>query len=329
MHLELLLPLIISFSCCFYIMPYWIRRARQAGLTGKDIHKLNKPDIAELGGVPVIIGFLVGILFYIGMETFYFGFTTKNLEIMAALSAVLITTVVAFIDDILGWKSGLRQWQKPVIIILAALPLAVVNSGESIIGLPFFGLINLGILYPVIFIPLAVTGAANGFNMLAGYNGLEAGMGIIILSTLGFVAWINNSSWVTMIALCMVFALIALYYFNRYPAKVFPGNITTYSVGAMIAVVAIIGNMERIAMILFIPYFLELVLKARGTFRKESFSKLLPDGSLTLLHPKFYGIEHVVVSFLRGIKGKAYEKEVAYTIFSIEAIIVVMIFLFI
>lgn len=327
MHPELFIPLYISFVCTAYLLKYWIRRAKKAKLTGKDIHKLNKPEVAELGGVPVIVGFLTGLLFYIGMETFYFGFTTKNLEMMAALSAVLFTTVVAFIDDILGWKKGLKQWQKPIVILLAGLPLAVVNSGVSTIAIPILGRINLGILFPLVLIPFAITGAANGFNMLAGYNGLETGMGIIILSTLGFFAWLNKNSWVTMIAMTMVFALLALYYYNRHPAKVFPGNITTYSVGALIAVIAILGNMERIALVLFIPYFIEFGLKARGKFKKESFAKVLPDGSLISRYHNFYGLEHVVVTFLRGLKGKAYEKEVVYTIFLIELMIVAILFL--
>ncbi len=329
MHFELFIPLIIAFFSTFYILPYWIKRAKKAELTGNDVHKLSKPKIAEMGGVAVIIGFLVAVLFYIGMETFFFHQTSKNLEMMAALSTILITTVVAFIDDILGWKCGLKQWQKPIAILIAALPLAAVNSGEAIVSLPILGLVNLGVLFPILLIPLAVTGAANGFNMLAGYNGLETGMGIIILSTMGFVAWLNKSSWVTMVAFCMVFALIALYKFNKYPAKVFPGNVMTYSVGALIAVVAIMGNMERIALFLFIPYFIEFILKARGRFRKESFARVLPDGSLIQPYKKFYGLEHIAVALQRGIRGKAYEKEVTYTIFLIELIIIAITFLFI
>ena len=328
MYLELFIPLLLSFSVTFFIMGYWIKRAKTAGLTGKDMHKINKPEVAESGGIPVVLGFLIGALFYIGMETFFFHQTTKNLEMMVALVTVLIATFIAFIDDILGWKAGLRQWQKPIALLLAAIPLAVVNSGIAIISLPFLGLVNLGTVFPLLIIPIAVTGAANGFNILAGYNGLETGMGIMILTTLGFVAWLNEESWVTVVALCMVAALIALYYYNKYPAKVFPGNILTYSIGALIAVVAIMGNMERIALILFTPYFIEFMLKARGKFKKESFARVLKDGSLIQPYNRFYGLEHIAVALQRGIRGKAYEKEVTYTIFLIELMIIALIFLF-
>jgi len=65
----------------------------------------------------------------------------------------------------------------------------------------------------------------------------------------------------------------------------------TYSVGALIAIVAILGNIEKFALFLFIPYFLEFILKARGKFKKESFAEVQEDGSLKLKE-EIYGLEH-------------------------------------
>ena len=71
MYIELFIPILLSFGVTFFITSYWIKRAKTAGLTGRDMHKPNKPEIAESGGIPVILGFLIGALFYIGMETFF------------------------------------------------------------------------------------------------------------------------------------------------------------------------------------------------------------------------------------------------------------------
>jgi len=38
------------------------------------------------------------------------------------------------------------------------------------------GAVDWGIFYPLAIIPIGIVGAANAYNMLAGYNGLEAGM---------------------------------------------------------------------------------------------------------------------------------------------------------
>jgi len=51
----LLIPILVSFFITFYLMPYWIKKARNAGLVGKDMNKPTKEYVAECGGVIVVI----------------------------------------------------------------------------------------------------------------------------------------------------------------------------------------------------------------------------------------------------------------------------------
>lgn len=323
----LMASILASFLSVLAFMPYWIKRAKKSGLTGKDMNKKDKPEVAELGGIIVILGFLIGVLGYLAIDTFYFSHTDaqnqlgRDLQIAAALLTVMIITIIGLVDDILGWKIGLRQWQKPLLAAFAALPMMVVNAGTSKLAVPLIGVMDIGILFPLILIPIAISGASNAFNMLAGYNGLEAGMGIIILSALGYRAWTTQNGWVAVIAFCMVAALLAFYFFNKYPSKIFPGDSMTYPVGATIAIIAILGNIERLALFLFIPYFIEFILKFRGLMQKESFAIPNEDGSLRKPYDKFYGLEHLSISIITKIKGKAFETEVTYSIFAFEIII--------
>lgn len=321
MEYILLSSFAISFLATLIITPYWIIRARKAGLVGIDVHKFDQRKIAEIGGIAVAVGFVFGVLSYIAIKTFYLGSDEVINPILATLSTVLIITLVGLIDDILGWKIGLRQWQKPFLTLVAALPIMVINAGHSTMAFPLIGEINLGFLYPLFIIPLAIVGASNGFNMLAGYNGLEAGMGVIILSALGFIAWQQGIGYVAVVALCMVSALLAFLIFNRYPSKIFPGDTLTYSVGAVIACIAILGNMERAAVILFIPYFIEFFLKLRGLMQKESFAKVNSDNSLEPRYNKIYGLEHFMVFLLQKVKRKVYEMDVVYSLYIVELIL--------
>jgi len=326
MEYILFLCIILAFIVTFICTPFWIKRARDAKLVGRDIHKTIKEKVAEAGGICVITGFIFGLLTYIAIQTFYFHNQTKSLQIMAVLSTILIIALIGLIDDILGWKIGLRQWQKPLLTLFAALPMVVINAGQSTMAIPLIGRIDVGLLYPLFFIPIAIVGSANGFNMIAGYNGLETKMGIVILFILGFISWAIGNSSAAIIALIMVSALIAFLYFNKYPARVFPGNILTYSVGALIGVIAILGNVERIALILFIPYFIELILKLRGKFQKESFGKLLKDGTLDIPYEKFYGLEHIMIYLVKRIKKKVYENDVVNIILILEIIFIAISF---
>ena len=333
MDFLLLTVFATSFLVTFLLTPLWIRAAPHAGLVGRDMNKHDKPTVAEIGGIPLVAGFTSGVLTYIAISTFYFKQNGFLVLILAALLTVLSITIIGIVDDILRWKIGLKQWQKPLLTLPAALPVMAVNAGQSSMILPFIGSVDLGIIYPLLIIPIGVAGAANGFNMLAGYNGLEAGMGAIILTTMGLVAWKTGETWVTMLAFSMVFALIAFLRYNWYPAKVFPGDTMTYSVGALIASVAIFGNMEKIAVLLFIPYILDFFLPLRAGLKVEAFAKPNKDNSLEMPYGDswrdIYDSTHLALFVLKKLKTKVYEKDVVTFILSAELLIALVVIIWV
>jgi|TARA_Y100000031_G_scaffold3442_1_gene4218 UDP-N-acetylglucosamine--dolichyl-phosphate N-acetylglucosaminephosphotransferase len=323
----LLVVIFASFLCTYLILPSWIKKANLNGLTGKDMHKKDKRKISECGGVAVLTGVSLGILSYIALNTFYFNNNEKLIYIFALLSVLFIASIVGIIDDLFGWKKGLSKRIRILIILFAAIPLMVINAGNSTMSIPFFGAINFGLLYPLIIIPIGVLGVITTFNFLAGYNGLEASQGIIILSALAIVTYITENAWLSVIALFMIGSLIAFYIFNKYPAKVFPGDILTYSIGALIASIVILGNIEKIAVFFFIPYIIEVVLKLRGKLEKQSFAKLNKDGSLEMPYKKIYGLEHLAIYILKKFKKNVFEKEVVYLINGFQILIIILGFL--
>lgn len=293
-----------------------------AKLVGPDVHKINKPLVAELGGLCVVAGFLVSLLFFVATKVFIVHKSENILYIFATMLAVLIATMIGFVDDILGWKIGLRARYKIALTLFISLPIAVINVGHSSMNVPFVGNVSFGILYPLVLIPLGIMGASNGFNMIAGYNGLEAGMGIIILTALTIMTYMGGNTYVALIGSCMIASLFAFYIFNRYPAKIFPGDTMTYTVGTVIAIMAILGDIEKYALIIFIPYFLELILKMRGKLVKESFAAIKEDNSLENRYDKWYGLEHVAIDVLKWIKIKATEQRIVFLLFCFQFLFV-------
>ncbi len=324
MEALLIITIFISFFCCFLLMPFWIKKAKQIGLIWEDMNKPKHPkNVAGSGGLIVVLGFILGILLYVAVKTFYFkndGEITSY--IFAILSVVLLSSVVGFVDDLFGWqKGGLSIRSRMILVLFAAIPLMVLNAGESsIMG------IELGLLFPLVAIPVGIIGATTTFNLLAGYNGLEAGNGILVLSALAIVTFLTGNSWLSVVALCMVASLIAFYIFNKNPAKVFPGDVMTYAIGALVACIAILGNIEKIAVFFFTPYILETILKLRGKLKKQSFGKPNPDGSLDMPYNKIYGLEHLAIKILKSIKSnkKAYESEVVLLINSFQILIIIL-----
>ena len=290
------------------------------------MNKYGHPkNVASSGGVIVVMAFVLSVLSYLALKTFLFGGTIHIAEIFALLSMILILGIIGLVDDLLGWKSGgLPSHVRVALAFMASIPLVVINAGNHIMDLPFVGVIDFGILYPLLIVPFAIAGVTTTYNFLAGFNGLEAGQGILILGFLSFVAYSTENPWLAIIGLCMVAALIAFYKFNKVPAKVFPGDVMTYAIGALIAGMAILGNFEKIALIVFIPYIIEMILKLRGGLHKHSFG--IPDkkGILKMPYDKIYGLEHIAIKILGR---RATEKKVTYLIFAFQILFILIGFL--
>ncbi|MDO8623033.1 MAG: glycosyl transferase family 4 [archaeon] len=326
METILVIPLILSFFLTLLFIPLWIKKAKQVDLIWEDMNKSGKPkNVAGSGGLITILSFIFGVLTYISIKTFVLNTDSTTMEIFALLSSILIALLIGFVDDILGWVyGGISRRFRIALLFFSAIPLMVINAGNSeMLG------INFGIIYPLIIIPLGIIGAGATFNFLAGYNGLETSQGIIILSALAIITYLTGNSWISLITLIMIASLIAFYIYNKYPAKVFPGDVLTYPLGVFIAIIAILGNIEKIAIFFFIPYIIEVILKSRGGLKKQSFAKVNEDGSLELPYDKIYGLEHLAIKILKKIKknGKVYEKDVVYLINFFQILVVIAGFL--
>jgi UDP-N-acetylglucosamine--dolichyl-phosphate N-acetylglucosaminephosphotransferase len=268
--LELII-LLISLISILIIMPGFIDRMHKQGFLGKDMNKFDKRKVAELGGVIVFLGFSFAIFGAIFLATYLNIFEIKLSLLLGGFSTIAMIAFIGFIDDVIGWKKGIRQWQHALFPVVAALPLMAISVSNTTMFFPFIGAINFGIFYSLIIIPIGITCASNAFNMLAGFNGLEAGQGIILTGTLTLIAFLSGEITAMILGLGMIGALLGFLKFNWFPAKIFGGDSLTLMVGANLAVMSIIGNMELIGVMLFTLFFIEFLIKAKHKFQSECF----------------------------------------------------------
>ena len=314
-----LLSGVISFLVVFFITPWMIRYLRRIGLTVKDQHKPDKPLIPLSGGIAVAVGIFFSTMVYVFLRTFIYEDIGSLLLIFASLTSLLLITFIGFFDDLFiradrETSSGLKQWQKPLLTLVAAVPLVVINAGHTTIGLPLLGVIHLGWIYPLIVIPLIVLIGSNMVNLLEGYNGIASGMGLVYLGMLGLFAYVNQSYVAAFIALVTFSALLAFYYYNKVPARILPGDSLTYLLGGTIAVIGIVGNIERAMVIVSIPFAIEFFLKLRGKFRMQSYGHY-EHGKVKTDHKKIYSLVHFFTN-----SGKFTERQVVYFMIFIELV---------
>ena len=135
-----------------------------------------------------------------------------------------------------------------------------------------------------VFIPIVIfilTAVSNGANLTDGIDGLAAGSSAIIVLALGLFAWVSGNSifsdylnimYIPNVGEVVIFvaafsgSLIGFLWFNAYPATVFMGDTGSLTIGAIIAVIALIVRKE-----LLIPLLC-------GVFLVENLSVILQVG---------------------------------------------------
>jgi UDP-N-acetylglucosamine--dolichyl-phosphate N-acetylglucosaminephosphotransferase len=271
-------------------------------------------------------GLFVALLSYIFAKTFFFEDSSSTTIIFAALCSIMMITLIGLLDDLLIRKVsadiyvGLQRWQKPLLTIPAAIPLMVIKAGTTHMVIPFYGPVDFGMIYPLLLVPIGVVGAANMVNLLEGFNGIASGMGLIYSFSLGLYAYMNGRIEAAILAFALFGALLAFFKFNFVPAKVFPGDSLTYLLGGAIACIAIIGNIEKAAIIASIPFIIEFLLKARSKFQAQTYGIALSNGKIMSKYDKIYSLPHLLT-----ITAKYTEKQIVLAMMGLELIFCILI----
>lgn len=286
-----LVQVVVAFLITYAMTPFLIKRLKERGIVGADVHKPRRLICAEMGGLAVLLGFVgsFGLALLISVESSY--------RILPAFLTIVFAGFIGIIDDLFI----LKQRYKPFLVALASTPLILVNVDTVEIWFPLFGGIYFGSLY-LILILLAVATASNLTNMFAGFNGLEAGVGTISCFSLGFVLAILGRWSPASLAFSLSAAFFAFLFYNWYPAKVFPGDTGTLVSGAAIAAISITGGVEAAGILLMVPSAIDFALKmlAKSPFsgrKKFGDTAVAEDG--TLISPGYATLAHAFMNVTR------------------------------
>jgi len=327
-----ILSFIIAFAFPYFSLPRLINKLKAIGITGKDINKPDNPEVAEMGGLAIVVGLCAGIMLFVGIAVYFpqiFGkilvFNVNLTLIFVALSTILIIALIGIFDDLFN----LSHLKKAILPIFASLPLVVIAfpNPNTTLCIPFVGSIDFGIFYALILVPIAITACSNMTNMLAGFNGMEAGMGIVASLTLSIIA-LNISTPESFISFILLIslagALIGFLKYNWYPANVFPGDVGNLTIGAVIATAVIIGNFETYGIIVMLPFIIEFFIKLINKLPTENWQGKYIDGKLYPLSEKPISFAQWLMYLSNGIS----EKNLTITLIAIESIFSILALLF-
>lgn len=238
-----LAALTVGFIVSLLSMPLVMRLMKKRGIVGIDVHKKNHPSIPEMGGVAVIIGVTASVLTVIALTP------GKTHLLISFLASALIAGVVGAVDDL----KPLNAKVKPFLTLFSGIPILLLGTCNPRGPVfPIVGQTRLTIVYPVmIIIALAVT--SNAVNMMDPFNGTMSGTCTVITAAMIVSALLLGRYDGLLLSLCIFGPLLVLYLFNKYPARVFSGDVGSLSIGAALGAIAILGQLETVAIVAFAP----------------------------------------------------------------------------
>ena len=331
---TIIIPGILAFAAAYVGIGFLKRYLYGAGIVAEDRNKEKRVKLPSSAGLGFAFGIVIGILAYTFGGSFIYAPVINVSTLLSVALSILLITMVGFLDDInvkqtrvkstgmMDIRQGLKQWQKPILTILGALPLMAINAGVHMVDLPFVGTVSLGIIYPLILLPLAVIFVSNSVNLLGGFDGLQPLMALAAAIGLLIYCIIFGTYVGAFLSALLCAALLAMLPFNLYKAKVVPGDSFTYAVGATMVAIMVMGNAESFGIIIFIPWMIEFLLHLRKRFKVTDLGIRQKDGTFKAPYGKrIYSLTHVVMNL-----KKANETDVAYYLTALEVLFVVIAF---
>lgn len=275
--LGLIIAFLVSFGITFTIMPYLIKYLMRRGIAGIDIHKPHKPEIPEMGGLAILIGLLCSLI------VTSFIFFEYRPAILAFMFVILIAGGIGIYDDL----KRLNPITKPFLLLFAVIPLITFEVIVPRPLLPIIGQTRLTILYWII-LPLAIAVPANAVNMLDVLNGSMAASCMIVSFTLLICAILMDSLIAIILSILLLGVLFPFFQFNKYPAKIFSGDVGSLTTGAAIGAIAIIGRLEIAVIVALMPHIMNAFyfISSSGGLKEGKTLKrpiqVFPDGKLAI-----------------------------------------------
>jgi len=276
--IYLLIVFVIGFMSTYLILPYLIKFMKKKGYIGYDIHKNARPAVAESGGLSMVLGVSLASI----VLMFFFPIIMN--EIIIFILTVISAGIIGFIDD----RLRLRSRYKIILTLFAGSIIFIANFFHFIQikspTIPFLGSLRISILYPFA-IPLIVTVFANTVNMLEGYNGEGSGTCLIATCFLLVCGIIWNSAEAVIFAVPVIAVIIPFFMYNKFPAKIFPGDVGTLSMGAMIACIMLFGSLEAAAFCTLLIHVFNsfyVITSVRGFFESSEIHNAEKDDIILL-----------------------------------------------
>ena len=242
---DIAIAFLLAFITAFVITPYTIKLAKKVGGVDipKDNRRMHHKPMPKLGGLAVITGFLVSVIYLLITSSWegtiqLFGEEQYGIKLLGFLLGILILGITCYIDDTKGVKPLVKlAGQTLGEIVVVAFGIRIDN-----ITIPFFEQIGLNTAVSNIITVIWIVGVTNAINLIDGLDGLSSGISLISCISLLIIFALNGSPYIAIILVtALAGALVGFLPFNFNPAKTFIGDTGSNFLGFTLSIISILG----------------------------------------------------------------------------------------
>lgn len=305
---RILIPFIVSFSIGIMFAPllthylYQYRAWKKKSGKGKglgdgngtplfdSLHKEREVSTPRMGGILVWGGVLIttlglallGMLF--GPPLTLLNFVNRG-QTWLPLAALVVGGVVGFVDDLLEVTrsaGGLSlRWRLLIVALFASFAgwWFYAKLAVSTVGIPFVGVMHLGIFFIPFFVLVTLALYASG--VIDGIDGLAGGVFAIIFMSYAGIALAQNQISLAGFAATVAGALFAFLWFNVPPARFYLSETGSMALTLALSVTAFsadsLGGGVGVAVlpIIALPLTVTVITNILQVFWKKAFKKKL------------------------------------------------------
>ena len=265
--LALMIGFIIAIISGLIIIPIMKRRKAEQSesvfLRGQHDSKKGTPT---MGGFIFIIPTILTVIILL---------LTNKLEWSNNLFIIMFVFIayalIGFVDDKLIIKRknnvGLTEFQKifaQLVVSLITFYLLMKSGHEAQLYIYSLNIkIHMGWFYGI-FLLFILVASSNAVNITDGLDGLAGGLSLIVFLALGLITW--NTTWlsghedIAIFCFILVGSLLGYLFYNTYPAKIIMGDTGSLSLGATMAIIAVLTNHEVTFIILAGVFIIETLV---------------------------------------------------------------------
>lgn len=242
---NIAISFLLAFIVSFMVTPYSIKIAEKIGAIDipKDDRRMRKKSIPKLGGLAVITGFAISLIYLISVMNIegsinLFDENEYLKKLIGVGLGVIIITITGVIDDTKTLKP-LQKLFGQVLAAIVAVSFGIKIGAEDIPFVANTEIANEISTFATIIWIIVIT---NAINLIDGLDGLSSGIALISCISLLIIFALNYSPMIAILMITsLIGALVGFLPFNFSPAKTFIGDTGSNFLGYILSIVSILG----------------------------------------------------------------------------------------